>query len=185
MDYPGEWVQPLMISTLGKYASFGLTYPIVQSVAAPTSSNILGGSTGSVLTSFTLPGPYTVRAFYVYNGATVTGNIDMGIYQINPGQTSLTRVVSTGATAQTGASTVQTLTCTATRLDRGTYYMALGITISTQTFFSVATTYGMAGGIGCHISTSGSPLPATLTAATWSLATVRVPWMGISRNTTI
>lgn len=185
MDFPSEWVQPLMISSLGRHSNFGITYPTMSAQAAPTSGVMQAVAGQTCLIGFTLPGPYTVRAFYVYNGSTVSGNIDCGIYQINPGQTTLSRVVSTGATAQSGASSVQTITCTATRLDRGTYYMALNSTSATSTFFSLVPTFGMAGGMGCHISTNVSNLPATITPATWSNATYRVPWMGISRNTTI
>lgn len=185
MDFPSEWVQPLMISSLGRYSNFGITYATMSVQAAPTSGVMQSVAGQTCLIGFTLPGPYTVRAFYVYNGSTVSGNIDAGIYQTNPGQTTLSRVVSTGATAQVNINTVQTITCTATRLDRGTYYMALQATSATATFFSLVATFGMAGGMGCHISTNVTNLPATITTATWSAATLRVPWMGISRNTTI
>lgn len=185
MDFPSEWVQPLMISSLGRYSNFGITYATMSVPAAPATGVMQSVAGQTCLIGFTLPGPYTVRAFYVYNGSTVSGNIDAGIYQTNPGQTTLSRVVSTGATAQTGTSSVQTIACTATRLDRGTYYMALQATSATATFFSLTPVFGMAGGMGCHISTNVTNLPATITPATWGQPTYRIPWMGFSRNTTI
>ena len=183
MDFPSEWVQPLMISSLGRYSNFGITYPTMNAAGSPSTGVMQPLAGQTCLIGFTLPGPYTVRAFYVYNGS-VNGNIDCGIYQTNPGQTTLSRVVSTGATAQSGASSVQTITCTATRLDRGTYYMALNSTSASATFFSLVPTFGMAGGMGCHICTTVG-LSTTITPATWAQPIYRVPWMGISRNTTI
>jgi hypothetical protein len=185
MDFPGEWIQPLMISSLGRYSNFGLSYTALSAPTAPTSGVMQSVNGQTCLIGFTLPGPYTIRAFWVYNGATVSGNIDLGIYVTNPGQTTLSRILSTGATAQSGGSTVQTVTCTATRLDRGTYYMALTASAAAATFTSIAPTFALAGGMGCHIATTAGSLPTTITPATWGQPTFRIPWMGFSRNTTI
>ena len=167
-----------------RYTPYHMLQGMASSSSAPSAA-VLNGANVATLIPFTLPGPYTVRSLYVYNGA-VTGNICMGVYQSNPGQTSLSLILSTGTIVQSGAGTVQVAAPTiVTRLDRGTYYMAFGYTSGAATFYSVAYTYG-AGAIGCNLATTGGvPLPSTITTSTWAQPTYRVPWMGISRNTTI
>lgn len=178
-----------MISSLGKYSNFGISYSTIATPAAPTSGLQVGGtSNATAFISFTLPGPYTIRSFYLYNGTTVNGNIDMGIYATNPGQTtmSLSRLVSTGPTAQTPASSVQVIALgTPYRLDRGTYYMALTQSSPSSTFLGILPTSLVSGGLACHYGTTSGSLPATITPSTSSVTNFRVPWMGISRNTTI
>lgn len=70
---------------------------------------------------------------FTSNGATASGNIDIGIY--DSGQN---RLVSMGSTAQSGTSAIQTFDIADTLLEPGVYYMALSQSGTTGTFLSSA-----------------------------------------------
>jgi hypothetical protein len=57
---------------------------------------------------------------WVFNGAVVNGNFDIGIYAQD-----LTLIVSSGAVAQAGINARQTVNIAATYLGPGLFYMAL------------------------------------------------------------
>jgi len=76
----------------------------------------------------------------VYNGATVSGNFDIGIYD---DQQNL--IAHSGSTAQAGTTQWQVVAVSAA-FDPGVYYMALAFDNTT------ATTYGVSGG---RLRTSG------------------------------
>jgi len=88
----------------------------------------------AVLVPFTLASPITIKKIFCHNGATVSGNIDLGIYD-----ESLVKLLSTGSTAQAGVNGLQVLTPTATKLGPGNYYLALAIDNTTATIFQVNT----------------------------------------------
>ena len=80
---------------------------------------------------FTVADTVTFTRGHLYNGATATGNVDIGIYS-----ESGTRLASTGATAQAGTSAVQTIAFTASvTLTPGRYYMGLSLSSATGTVF--------------------------------------------------
>ena len=63
------------------------------------------------------------------NGATVSGNVDVGVYD-----SAFTRLVSSGSTAQSGTSVPQFVNITDLYLAVGTYYLALACDNTTATF---------------------------------------------------
>ena len=110
-------------------------------------------------------------------------NIDCGIYTINTSGGTIRRLCSTGATAQSGTSSIQVANVTTvTRLEAGTYYMAI-CNSSTGTLFGrvnpTAVTSQAPFGFGWASAAAAGTLSATLTAVTYSAT--RYPWFGFSR----
>lgn len=115
-----------------------------------------------------------VDTLWVYNGATVAGNMDLGIYDKNG-----TRLVNSGSTARTGnANVAQFVTISSTALVPGFYFLAVTLDTNTDTV-----RHGSTAVTGCILQgvldeTTGSfGLPAT---ATYGLATqIGVPFCGV------
>ncbi len=76
-----------------------------------------------------LSAPLTVQRAFWINGATVAGNVDVGIYAANG-----TRLVSSGSTVMAGASAVQQVAITSTYLPPGRYWLAMASDSATATF---------------------------------------------------
>ena len=71
---------------------------------------------------FVVSEPITVVQLFAYNGATASGNIDMGIYDAKG-----TKLVSIGSTAQAGTNALQTFDITDTVLGSGRFYLAVAM----------------------------------------------------------
>ena len=71
--------------------------------------------------------------FYTLNGATASGNIDIGVYDEN---NSL--VKSTGSTAQSGTNVLQEISVTEFVLKPGFYRLALALSSATGTIFCMS-----------------------------------------------
>lgn len=98
----------------------------------------------------------------VCNGATVSGNVDVGIYDDQQN-----RLVSVGSTAQSGVSATQSFDITDTTLVPGVYFMALNVDNVTGTVIRwTPGVVGIAGGFGVYNQAVGAvTLPATATFA--------------------
>lgn len=125
---------------------------------------------------FVLARPLTVKRFMTWTG-TVNGTLDVGVYDA-----AGTRLVSTGATAQS-ASAIQAWTLTATPLTPGAYYMAMLCTGNTQ-FVALAlgtaaflTAFGMR-----QVNVGSGTLPATATLA--AVSGTYVPLCALQMETT-
>lgn len=105
-----------------------------------------------------IPDTITVVKMFCHNGATVSGNVDLGIYTSGG-----TRLVSTGSTAQAGASIVQEFDITDTTLTPGLYYMALAADNATATFIRLAFTVEVGNALGILGQETAFPLPASAT----------------------
>lgn len=124
--------------------------------------------------------PTTVKIGWTRNGATATGNIDIGIYTRDG-----VRIVSMGSTAQSGTSTLQTFNITDTLLMPGPYFMALATNSGSTTLgMSNAFTAPQQKLLGIYEQASAFPLPATATFATPATVT-RIPAFGFSTQGTI
>jgi hypothetical protein len=102
-----------------------------------------------------------VKQIYVVNGATASGNIDVGIYAPDG-----TRIISSGSTAQSGTSVMQVFNVTDTLIDRGYYYMAVAMDNTTGTLLRNNISAQNAKYQGFAAMESAFPLPATVTPAT-------------------
>jgi hypothetical protein len=181
-----EMANPVMVNP-GSYASLG------SSLAA---SGFIGPLDPAELGSYTPPAantalfvPFfitqaeTVRKMFVANSATVSGNIDVGIYTDRPdGQVE--RLVSNGGTAQAGAGDFQELAIQNLVLRPGRYYLAVALDNDTgyvQTFTPYVVTW-LSGIIpqasGCARMDDAYPLPKVATLAAYGAA--GVPFVGVS-----
>ena len=128
-------------------------------------------SNRAVLVPFFLSTPALVTQLYWVNGATVSGNVDAGVYDL-----SGTRLVSTGSTAQSGTSAFQGVTLgTPALIGAGRFYLALVLDNTTGTIYKAQNGFSRALAIG--EATSAFPLPA---AVTLSAAGEHQPMVGFS-----
>lgn len=114
---------------------------------------------------FVLSEPAMLLRAWWFNGATVNGNTDVGVYTLDG-----TRLFSTGATAQATTNAIQEVDITDYQLGRGTYYAALSSSSSTATYFSFNVNLHFAKAMGWWQMASAHVLPATATPAAFSSA---------------
>lgn len=135
---------------------------------AATSSRTWTVTDEAQLYPFRLGYPETITKLWIYNGATVSGNFDIGIYDAEG-----TRIVSAGSTAQAGTNAVQSVDITDTLLGPGIYYMALVFDNTTATLFAdtgwASVRAAQQSGL-CRVA-SAFALPATVTLTTSNLTT--------------
>lgn len=119
-----------------------------------------------------VPYAVVVTKLFCINGGTAGNNFDIGIYDV-----AGTKIVSTGSTAQSGTSQVQTVDITDTILGPGLFYMALACNGTSATFavWSSGGTRFM-NAIGAFTQSTAFALPATATFAT--AASFYIPIIG-------
>jgi hypothetical protein len=135
-----------------------------------------GGVTANLLFAYpvSITEPYRIRRFFIVNGSlTMTGNIDIGVYD-----EAFVRLVSTGATAQAGAGTLQQIAADYT-LNPGRYYIACSPSSGSSSFHRYVSVGNVGKTQGCWQQSNAHPLPATATPATWTNGTMLI--FGISR----
>lgn len=121
-----------------------------------------------------------VQKMFMLNGATVAGNLDIGVFSIDG-----TKLASTGSFAQAGTNALQAVALpTPLTLYSGQYYMAFASDNASATFqgtsvSAIAGTYTVMAGVA---NATNFPLPANLTlsanggvaAAIFGLSTVQI-----------
>jgi hypothetical protein len=111
---------------------------------------------------FSLSAAATVRQLFLLNGATVSGNIDLGIYAEDG-----TKLVAKGSTAQAGTTNVQGLDITDSHVGPGRFYIGVALdNVTATTRRSNTTTVQIAAPLGILMQSTAFPLPATATFAT-------------------
>jgi hypothetical protein len=108
------------------------------------------------------------------NGATVSGNVDCGVYTENGN-----RLVSTGSLAQAGVNAIQAVDVPDTTVPSGLLYLALVASTTAATFWIVGSSaitpsYGFSG----YRQASALPLPNPATFATTRVSGMIVPKFG-------
>lgn len=154
---------------------------VVAGGAAGTLASAALGNTTIFAVPFVVWEPFTVKRLALYNGATVNGNFDIGVYS---GDQS-TKLVSTGSTAQSGASAYQGVNVTVTTLAPGNYWVAYATSSTTQTIFRWAGGSNWTPISGAMTQTvaagGGVALPASLTLVTASAA--GMPFLQVANDT--
>jgi hypothetical protein len=109
------------------------------------------------------------------NGATLSGNIDVGIYD-----EAWNRLVSSAPQTQAGTSTVQVVDITDTALVAGTYFLAFAVSSATATFRSTSVTQPVLRACGCaqQASLSSGTLPNPAVPATLASSTF-IPMLAV------
>ena len=99
---------------------------------------------------------------WICNGATQSGNIDIGVYDA-----AGVRLTSTGSTVLSGANALQRIDLPAVTLSAGvTYYVGASVDNTTAVFLGAGC--GNARMLGMNQATSSFPLPSSVTYATSS-----------------
>lgn len=121
----------------------------------------------------------TITKLFVFNGATVSGNIDVGVYD-----SSGTKKISAGSTAQAGTNVLQEFNVADTAITAGLYYVGVALDNTTGTLskrgipnLGISATEG-GQSLGIAEQTSAFPLPATATFA--ALSSDYLPTAGFS-----
>jgi hypothetical protein len=107
--------------------------------------------------------PATVYKMGVTNGATLGGNLQLGIYNERGEQLAVT-----ASTAQAGISSLQTIDITDTILTPGTYYLAMATNSTTATYTCAGTTLLRQEVTGVQEQTTAFTLPSPITLGTKS-----------------
>lgn len=115
----------------------------------------------ALLVPFHIEMPILITLLLSANGATASGNIDVGIYSAD-----FTRIVSAGSTAQSGTNAAQTFNIADVILGAGDYYLAVAMDNTTGTLFRQNLGVQPTRRAGVLQMASAFPLPATITPAT-------------------
>lgn len=123
--------------------------------------------------------PGIVTKLWIWNGATSSGNVDIGLYNA-----SFTKLTSSGSTAQGTINVIQEFDITDYALVPGVYFLGLAMSSGTATVFAATpnvTTY--LGTYGITQEASALPLPATATPA--QVTNAVMPYAGIAFRTLV
>jgi len=118
---------------------------------------------------------HTIKRIAFYTGTTITGNIDVGLYDMDG-----TRRVSSGSTALVGTSQGQVIDITDESLSAGRYYMAMALSAAdSMRVLVIGNSAPLAGMLGVKYENSAFPLPATATFADPGSTDTVVPQMAL------
>lgn len=96
------------------------------------------------------------------NGAAVSGNVDVGVYDANGN-----KLVSAGSTAQAGTTQPQVFTfASPLQLTPGRYYLGIALDNGVGTTARLATTLQVLRAMGVRVRTTSFPLPASVSSWT-------------------
>lgn len=170
------------ITSVGPNSAVGA--PTV-SCAQPASSAIWPAANRAIYVPILLDQTVLIKQMFTYNGTVAAGNIDIGIYDSTGASASPgTKLVSSGSTAQSGTSTLQTFDIADTTLTPGLYYFAMAMSdAATATIFRSSVNLLVLSGAGVGQQASALPLPSTATPA--SPGSSYVPVFGASLVTVI
>ena len=181
-DFPINPIEPLVtihpwsMEAIGPdLTASGLYYSACASAAWQIAN-------AAFLVPFTLTKQYTATTGFWYNGATVTYNVDVGVYDISGNM-----LCHTGSVVSSGTSVLQTAALTAsTSFGPGNFYLAITASDTSMTFFALAAaSVTMLRAYGCvYIPASDLPLATGKTLTAMATFT-RIPIFGISSRSTI
>lgn len=127
----------------------------------------------------TIQKPVTVQKLFVYNGATVAGNFDIGIYSEGGNL-----IISSGSTPQAGINILQEVNLNPNIvLGSGRYYMVLVADTTTATFFATAVTTQICKLVGLFQNGLSFPLPSSIGIGAY--AATFVPIFGLSTRSRV
>lgn len=164
-------------------------------VICPFSSVSLGASLGSIgavggttnwpsanrayYFPFRIADKFLINQFFWINGSAVNGNVDAGVYTFDG-----TRIISTGAVAQSGTSVIQTSDVADTLLDAGLFYLAVSVSSASGRLLKAAPNFQFQRMLGMLEQSTANPLPATATFAALTGAG-HIPVFGIMKGSVI
>lgn len=158
MDWPLSLLDKPTLHTYSPEAALGEASHLAN---ANLGSGSWPSANQAIYIPILIPLPFVIKQFFVLNGGTVSGNLDLGIYDYG-----LSKKISTGSTAQSGTSTRQLVNVTDTAFPPGRYYLAIAVDNTTAQFLQVniqaPNPHRM---FGVAQQASAFPLPSTATLA--------------------
>lgn len=169
-------ITPFSMEALGGMLGTASSFPGIQNLNNPTSWPV---ANQALYVPFSLSTPITFSTMFLMVG-TASGNVDLGVFD-----SAGTKIVSTGSTAVSGSTAIQTISVTSTRLAPGQYYLAMSYSASTGSavFRVLVSNSQFLQAAGCAQQTSSLPLPATATFA--SITNTFVPMFGLSTRSVV
>lgn len=161
-------IHPFAVDAIGLSIQAANTLNTTASATYPSSNRAL-------FVPFRLFVSFTATRMFSYNGASVSGNIDVGIYSSEGN-----RIVSSGSTAQAGTNALQEFDLTDTTLVPGLYYMAVSMDNTTGTLFRSVLGVRNVRLANMMQMASAFPLPASATFA--GCVTSYGPVIGVSNR---
>jgi hypothetical protein len=132
------------------------------------------GTNVAMFVPFRIGKTIIAKNMFCLNGSAVAGSIDIGIYTADG-----TKLVSTGSTAQSGTSAIQTISITNTEFGPGLFYLALAANNAGNRFQCANTINAYPLQVmGVAMVTASFPLPATVTFATATVS--KLPIFGLT-----
>jgi hypothetical protein len=153
------WSYLTAISSVG--GDLGITHSALTGGSTP-SSGAFPASNDALFVPVVIKQTVLIKRLFSLNGATASGNIDVGIYSEDG-----SRIVSSGSTAQSGTSIPQFFDITDLVITPGRYYFAVAMNNTTGTLFRVTTgVIARFQCLGLAKQATAFALPATATFAT-------------------
>jgi hypothetical protein len=155
-DFPAQSVAPVGATVIATWNLGCLAYNATIISSSAFTSQAWSVSNRAMYAAVQVPRPLTAYEMVWYNGASLSGTVDAGIYDAN-----LNLLVSTGPQTQTGTSNLQTHNITDTAIRPGTYYLGLVQDNTSGTTFRTATNLNVLRASGCGWSAVSAGTLAT------------------------
>lgn len=178
MDFPVEAIQIPPSNVLGTLKETSEAYDAIIMENRTIVSSAWPAANRALFFPIRVASPFLITKVAWLNGATVNGNVDVGVYDILGNQ-----IVSLGSTAQATINAVQSGDIADTLLERSLYYIALASDSATATFFASAPIALLLRSFGVQEMAAAFPLPATATFANPSSA--YIPSFSLHNSTVI
>lgn len=174
-EWPGLHLPLEQWPTISTWAPLGCGQLIAR--VSPTST-VWSAANRAIYSPVRILVPTLIQVAWWVNGATVSGNVDVGLYD-RVG----TRLLSTGSTVQSGTSQIQSVDIADVLVGPGVFYVALAVDNVTATVFieNAGTAPPFSAFLGLATQDTAFPLPATATFA--SHAVGHWPQCGFSART--
>lgn len=177
MSAPGQYLPTMPVLSTWNTSVYNQA-PLT--IGVPTSTQITSSANLAIYFPVIIEAPFLVKKMWTHNGGTVSGNIDMGIYTAGGA-----KLYSTGSTAQSGTSAVQSVTLgTPLFLVPDLYYLAIAADNTTAQIMGTPHSAEDLRRMGLFTQATAFPLPTTATFASNTLA-VKVALVGITNRTVI
>lgn len=128
--------------------------------AAFVATSVWPAANRAIIWPFLLNDWFTFSEAGWENGATVSGHVDIGVYDKN-----LAKIVTNGGAVQAGTSAFQSVAMTATTLAPDYYWLAMVMDNVTSTLRAAPPGATLSRLMGLQQMASAYPLPATITLA--------------------
>lgn len=179
-NWPASFITPGPIISPASFESIGQALTNVGVTMSSAASGAYPSANVAIYVPFVATCRFTARRLFLYNGATASGNLDLGIYDASADNAPRRRLVSSGSTAQSGTNVLQLVDNTDLDIGPGLFFLAIVLDNTTGALFCRVPTAEFLRAFGVFQEASAFPLPATATPAT--MAQAYMPYFGLSSS---